>query len=58
MIDKYRIVCNIDDTWVVQERMGDGSWMSVHHCELKAVQTSIGIVPPMPDDDPTADLPF
>ncbi len=24
----------------------------------KAVQTTIGIVPPMPDDDPTADLPF
>lgn len=35
---KYRIVCSLDDTWVVQERMSDGSWMSVHHCELKAEQ--------------------
>lgn len=34
----YRIVCSLEDTWVVQERMSDGSWMSVHHCELKAEQ--------------------
>ena len=32
---KYRIVCEIDDTWQVQERTADGGWMSVHHCELK-----------------------
>lgn len=38
MIDKYRIVCNIDDTWYVQERTPEGDWMSIHHCELKGGQ--------------------
>lgn len=35
---KYRIVCNMDDTWTVQERTADGGWMGVHHCELKCEQ--------------------
>ena len=35
---KYRIVCEIDDTWQVQERTADGGWMSCHHCELKGEQ--------------------
>lgn len=34
MNDKYRIVCQMDDTWIIQERCGL-EWMSVHHCELK-----------------------
>ena len=35
---KYRIVCYIDDTWVVQERTPEGDLMSIHHCELKGEQ--------------------
>ena len=32
---KHRIVCNLDDAWIIQERTPEGEWMSIHHCELK-----------------------
>lgn len=41
MKDKYRIVCQMDDTWIVEEYIEDnwkGDWMSIHHCELKGEQ--------------------
>lgn len=35
---KYRIVCDQDDNWMVQEHMPDGSWMTAHHIEQKGRQ--------------------
>lgn len=37
MRENYRIVFQMDDTWIIQKRYGR-EWMSVHHCEIKGEQ--------------------
>ena len=32
---KCRILCTIDGTFCVQERVADGGWMEIHRCESK-----------------------
>ena len=29
---KYRILCTIDGTFCVQERVADGGWMEIYRC--------------------------